>query len=92
MYATNMPAVLSTKFPYLNDVINLKTIDKPPWYNILNLTSIGGTKFTSFAKTKDFGKDLYKDWVTPTLGTNFYVETWPNSAGRLPSSCGTPFK
>lgn len=92
MYANNMPSVLSAKFPHLADVIDGKTIDKPPWFNILNVSSVGGSSFTTFAKTKDFGRDLYRDWVTPTLGTNFFVETWPNGIGRLPSSCGNPFR
>ncbi|KAK9753894.1 Deoxyribonuclease II [Popillia japonica] len=91
MYAKNMPSVLSDKFPHLTDVINGKTVDQPPWFNVLNITSRQGTDFTTFAKTKNFGRDLYRDWVTPTLGSSFFVETWPNGVGRLPSSCGTPF-
>lgn len=92
MYAKNMPSVLSDKFPHLTDVINGKTVDQPPWFNVLNITSRQGTDFTTFAKTKNFGRDLYRDWVTPTLGSSFFVETWPNGVGRLPSSCGTPFR
>ncbi|GJQ82853.1 putative deoxyribonuclease II [Trypoxylus dichotomus] len=91
MYAKNMPNILSAKFPHLTDVINSKTIDEPPWFSILDIKSVEGTDFKIFSKTKAFGRDLYRDWVTPTLGSSFYVETWPNSGDRLPSSCGQPF-
>lgn len=92
MYSYNIPTSLSTKYPYLIEVINSEIVNGPPWFNQLNLTSREGIDFITFAKTKDFNRDLYKDWVTPTLGSDFFVETWPNGIGRLPSTCGNPFK
>lgn len=63
------------------------TVKKSPWYRSISLISKAGVNFTSFAKSKNFRKDLYADWVAPMLDTDLLVETWPNGAGRLPSKC-----
>ena len=51
-----------------------------------------GLTFTSFAKTEKFGKDLYADYVAPSLNMNLMVETWPNGPGKMNSSCDKPWK
>ena len=53
------------------------------------------TKYTeviSFAKTSDFGKDLYHGLVAPHLNVEFTSETWlgpTTDAERLPSDCSS---
>lgn len=68
------------------------TVNTTPWYNVLNIFTLKGVQFTSFAKSKEFNKDLYEDLVAPSLQTNLSVETWPNGGGRLPSNCTKQFK
>lgn len=68
------------------------TIDQSPWHNILNLTTLNGTTFVSFAKSRQFGKELYADLIAPLLNTNLFVESWLNGRDKLPSSCGYLFK
>ncbi|KAF2905818.1 hypothetical protein ILUMI_00354 [Ignelater luminosus] len=51
------------------------------------LSSLQDITFFSFAKKGSFRKDLYLDWVAPTLHSNLYVQTWLNSKNPLPSNC-----
>lgn len=87
IYAQNIPAILKSKLKNLNDAANNVTIESAPWYHSKTLTTIKGTQFISFAKTKNFAKDLYVDWVAVALNSSLMVETWPNGPGRLPSEC-----
>lgn len=43
--------------------------------------SVGGTTYTQFAKSKAWGKDLYEDFVAPTLDRGLHVETWRLGSG-----------
>jgi deoxyribonuclease-2 len=52
------------------------------------LVAIDGTKFTSFSKTGQWGKELYSDLVAPGLEADLLVETWIRG-GKIPSSCPT---
>ena len=68
-----------------------------PWQHVLisqkfQFKSQKGVTFTSFAKTEKFGKDLYADYVAPSLNMNLMVETWPNGPGKMNSSCDKPCK
>lgn len=58
-----------------------------PYYNIQNITSVNQTSFVSFAKSHQFGLDLYADLVGPELKSNLLVESWLRGTGRLPSDC-----
>ena len=63
-----------------------KMIDEPT-NNTLQFESLDGTKFTSFAKTNSFGKDLYTELVAPSLQVDLLTETWQNGQGDLGSFC-----
>ena len=52
------------------------------------LIAIDGTKFTSFSKTGQWGKELYADLVAPGLAADLLVETWIRGS-KIPSSCPT---
>ncbi|KAJ7985446.1 hypothetical protein DPEC_G00352120 [Dallia pectoralis] len=56
------------------------------------LTSLGGTKFISFAKGRSFNNDLYHSWVAPSLKSNLLVQFWIRSTGILPSDCSLGWK
>lgn len=64
-----------------------KFVKNPPFYNMETLVSSKGVHFTSFAKSRKFKKELYEDWVAPSLNDNLYVETWRNGGGNIPSDC-----
>lgn len=87
IYAQNIPSTLKSSLPALADAAYNVTIQKAPWFHSKTLTTKDGTQFVSFAKSKQFAKELYVDWVAVALNTSLMVETWPNGAGRLPSDC-----
>ena len=75
-YNYSMPSSLISSLPNLyNATYQNITILNPP-YNIVQLVSKGRMAFTSLAKTKGFGKDLYGSLVAPTLEKSLFVETW----------------
>lgn len=92
IYAENVPKTFQTSLPEIYQAANNKTNKNSPWYQVLNLTSEGGTKFVSFAKSGKFSKDLYMDLVSTELETNLLVETWPNEPNRLPSECDKKYE
>lgn len=83
---------LKLSLPELSKAAENMTITEPPWYHVSNLISKNGTIFTSFAKSKNFSKDLYEDLVAPFLESDLYVETWPNGPGKLATNCTKKFK
>ncbi|KAL3266231.1 hypothetical protein HHI36_010412 [Cryptolaemus montrouzieri] len=92
IYYQNMQSSLEGLVPNLFAAANNKTIKTAPWYHQVLLNSLQGTNFISFAKSKNFGKDLYEDWVAPALQSSLLVETWPDGPGRLSSDCTKKFK
>lgn len=71
----------------------MESITKAPFYNLESLKSRHGVEFMSFAKSRNFKKELYEDWVAPhySIG-DYYVETWRHGPGNLKSNCSKPFK
>jgi deoxyribonuclease-2 len=63
-----------------------------PVSHAATITSAGGQKFTHFAKSGKFGKDLYADLVAPTVKKDLITETWQNGPGNLPLSCNGKYK
>ncbi|KAI6657001.1 hypothetical protein LOD99_16302 [Oopsacas minuta] len=75
-YNFSMPSSLISSLPDLYQAtVNKKRVSVPS-YNIATLTSMGGMRFTSFAKAKEFNKDLYSMLVAPKLQKSLLVETW----------------
>ena len=89
IYESNLPTWAGNKFPTFAQAIKNKFIDKAPFNFVQNLLGYRSKfQFTAFAKTSHFNKDLYADYVSPSLGISLDVETWPNGPGRENSSCG----
>lgn len=86
-YHKHMPNKLEDQYPGLLAAINKKTVKSPPYWNLIDLKSMEGTHFKSFAKNRKFRKELYEDWVAPVLGTDLFVETWRHGPGNLHSNC-----
>ena len=71
-----MPDSLRDTLPDLYHVtVNKENIYNPS-FRIATLISKGGVKFTSFVKSKTFGKDLYAGLVSPRLKKSLLTETW----------------
>ncbi|VEN59183.1 unnamed protein product [Callosobruchus maculatus] len=92
IYNTNILAALKSALPNLVAAASNKTVSNPPWFHLANISSNDGISFLSFAKSKDFNKDLYEDLVAPSLQSNLMVETWADGPGRLRSDCSKQFK
>lgn len=70
---------LANILPTFNNWINKgKSTVKNMTYEI---TSLDGTKFLQFAKSKSWGRDLYDDFVAPFLNQSIHVETWRSGSG-----------
>lgn len=91
IYSSNIPTDLVSIYPKLNDVINHKKISNAPYFHKSKLNSLLGKGFLSFAKNKQFNKDLYSDWVAPNLKVGMYAETWLNGPGKLISDCNKSY-
>ena len=93
LYSVNVPKWVLKNYPTLTSAANgehVKKRDKSS--NLVTFSSLGGDLFTSFAKSKHFGKDLYFGLVAPMLKTNLMVESWPNGAGKMKSACDGKYK
>jgi deoxyribonuclease-2 len=64
--------------------------EKTSQANTVMLNATNGTLFTSFMKSKHWGKDLYDDLVSQALNSDLFVETWNNGRGTLPTFCRNP--
>ncbi|XP_059352361.1 deoxyribonuclease-2-alpha-like isoform X2 [Daphnia carinata] len=74
--------------PNLVHVAKGHHVTKPPWSRSVQLFSSDRLSIVSFAKARQFGLDLYGDWMTDALKNSLYVETWTNGQGHpMPSLC-----
>ncbi|XP_012216163.2 plancitoxin-1 [Linepithema humile] len=87
VYWRNIPGAFADLFPVLADAANQKRIRQAPFSNKEVLRSSKGVQFLSFAKSDKWQKDLYDEFVAPTLKSDLFAETWLNGRGRLPSDC-----
>lgn len=56
------------------------------------LVTVGGTKFTLFAKSTQWGKDLYDGCVGPKLTSDLWVESWIRGSAEGPSCPASGFQ
>lgn len=63
IYSIIFPTNVSTIFPNIQNLVNGKRINTAPYWNEVDLTTLDGETFKSFAKSSKFGKELYEDWV-----------------------------
>ncbi|XP_055695244.1 plancitoxin-1 [Lutzomyia longipalpis] len=91
LYEINLPEKLKEVFPNLVRASNMMRITTPPFWRVEELKSRNGSIFRSFAKSAKFQKELYTDWVAPTLGATLMVESWLHGPGRLESNCSLQF-
>ncbi|TNN21054.1 Deoxyribonuclease-2-beta isoform 4 [Schistosoma japonicum] len=75
------------KFPDLAKLLENTKVPTESQNNIVELqTANKALQLKHFSKSSDFGKDLYADFVAPTLKKSLDTETWQHD-GSLPSAC-----
>ncbi|XP_015234131.1 PREDICTED: deoxyribonuclease-2-alpha-like [Cyprinodon variegatus] len=62
---------------------------KEPWFRVTSLSSADGSIFTSFAKYKRFGEDLYSGLIVDHMPQDIYVKSWGKMRDPLPSNCSS---
>ncbi|XP_078091145.1 deoxyribonuclease-2-alpha-like [Mustelus asterias] len=83
--------------PFDTDLVNLtkaatgKQVELPHSKRAVTLSSAAGKRFTSFAKCRKFGDDLYSGWVAEFFRSDLLAQTWPNSAHSLQSNCSMDY-
>lgn len=78
IYSSILPSNLVTSFTNIQSLIQGKRINTGPYWSDVELTTINGESFKSFAKSSKFSKELYEDWVT--FGIVFQLDSysWKN--------------
>jgi len=80
VYYSSLTEADQKAHPQLKDVMSRKWVKGPA----TNTATIAG-HFTSFAKNRKWGKDLYGDLVAPALKSDLLVESWMrgSAVGKL---------
>lgn len=63
IYESKLPPSLASIYPNIQRLIEGKRINNGPYWNDVDLKTLGGSIFKSFAKSSKFSKELYEDWV-----------------------------
>lgn len=88
VYVGQVPEALRSSYPNLNRVATEKPwIEAPPFFKSNKIVN-----FTVFSKSHKFQKELYVDWVAPTLQSDLLVESWLHGPGVITTDCEKPFK
>jgi len=91
VYYYNLPAAMATAYPRLSDICADKTVSKAPYMISNDINTAGGQLLKCFHKHRNYGKDVYADYVSPALNFDMFVETWLNGVSKdLPAKCGVP--
>ena len=77
IYSSNLPSSFQSQLPNLAAAISGQWISGSTT-SVANLTTSGGSAFTSFAKNAAFNDDLYESLVQKYYKTPMEVETWRN--------------
>jgi len=88
VYTKNMPTVLQTQQQYMKDLQNKVKISSTNETASNAIYTLAGVQYTQFAKSKNWGEDLWDDLVAPFYASPMYVETWiSGSGGPMSSIC-----
>ncbi|TKR69261.1 hypothetical protein L596_021442 [Steinernema carpocapsae] len=90
IYSSQLPINMAHDNPDLAKVLGGKHKTGSPTSSVVDLVTKGGVKFRSFAKTGEFGKDLYDSLVAPDLKTPLKVETWRRGS-PVPLDCSASY-
>eukprot|EP01139_Manchomonas_bermudensis_P014610 Amastigsp_a508696_247.p1 type:complete len:370 gc:universal Amastigsp_a508696_247:1180-71(-) len=85
IYDSNIPASF-VGLDSLRSVIAGDFITEPGTSTI-TLNTTGGAAFVGLYKNKEWDKDLYEDFVAPTLHDGMLVQSWMQGGAPLPTYC-----
>lgn len=91
IYKSLIKPELVSKFPNITQLIQKRFVKTPPWHNRREINSLAGESFVSFAKSRQFSKELYSDWVAVELKSNLDVESWLHGPGKIDSDCSKTY-
>ena len=65
----------------------------PPWNRTNGFTTASGQRVLHAAKAREWGEDLYSDWLSELLGADLVVQSWQNGqqSNRIPSNCTSTY-
>lgn len=89
IYDYILPKTFESDLPNIKNAIDGKFITSKPYSHVAKLSSLENVKYTSFAKSKHFGADLYHDLVALFYNASLLAETWQHGE-NLPSNCSVP--
>ncbi|XP_078545363.1 deoxyribonuclease-2-alpha [Lissotriton helveticus] len=87
----SVPDAFAEDLPDLASAAKHCHVKAPPWNRQIQLNSLGGKTFISFAKYNLFYDDLYSGWLAGALKHDLLVQFWPNSRGVLCSNCSQTY-
>lgn len=87
LYEVKFPQIFSGRYPNIERLIQGKRVNDSPFWNEIDLETLDKNVFKSFAKSSKFQKELYEDWIAPSLNADLFVETWRKGPGNLASNC-----
>lgn len=90
IFDSKVTASTAKSIPGLVDLVN-GVYYKTNSTDVTNLATLGGKKFTAFAKTTAWNSDLYMDLVQSYYKIGMNIETWTNGVNPLPSQCPPSF-
>jgi len=76
LYSSLLPTNMATDNADLAQFIGGHYKTGTPNTSIIDLVTVGGVHFRSFAKSAEFNQDLYSKLVAPSLQAPLNVETW----------------
>ncbi|KAG5275600.1 hypothetical protein AALO_G00122210 [Alosa alosa] len=78
-------------YPELQCVANKGCYPKEaPYYRQLDMTTLAGHKFVSYAKYGRLHDDLFSAVLDKHMGGDFYAKSWGRLRHPLPSNCSVP--
>ena len=88
LYVSSASSALISQYYSLQSVMN-GNFTRQPLGTSYALRTLGGQRFTLFAKNKEWDSFLYSDLVAPQLNSDLVVESWTNGgeANTDPSFC-----
>ncbi|KAF0305691.1 Rho GTPase-activating protein 19 [Amphibalanus amphitrite] len=93
LYASQLAPALEARYPLMARVVAGKRRSRPPWFSVRLLTTAAGLSLATFAKARQFGKDLYADLVAPATRVDLLTETWMNGprTNLMKSECSLAY-
>jgi len=91
LYSSSLPTSMASDNADLAQFIAGHYKSGTPTTSTIDLVTVGGVHFRSFAKSADFNQDLYQSLVAPSLQAPLNVETWRRGS-PVTLDCSSQFR